>query len=457
MPRVLRRDLPRIGFIAIALAGLGCSTYAGRLEKVHAAYYAGRFERAEALLEDCVASGGRDRSVYALELALVELALGKTREAEAILRRARDGLEAQEKARPTDYLAAALLDDRSLPYGGEDYEKIMVRAMLALVNLFNGGDDAIAYANQVFEKQQEILDELAPDGSKYKRNYKIPGIGPYLRGMLSEVDFRNYDTALRNYRLLKELEPGYARADEDIERMRSGVHARRGHGVLYVFALLGPGPRKVEIEDVPSTAVLNIASIIIGAARDRFVTLSVVPIRVPEVRVPPSDVTEVLVSLDGRTIGATSTVTDVGALAVQQFDEARDWIYARALLRRIAKKAAIEVVKHQVKQRRKDKSAFSGVDLVAQLVSIAWEAVQHADTRCWSLLPGAIQVLRLELPAGVHDVAVAAADGGASHCAPRHVRVRIEAGRDAHVLVIAPGDCVMSAPICSNPAPIPAP
>ncbi|MBN1420350.1 MAG: hypothetical protein JXP34_16335 [Planctomycetes bacterium] len=445
----------RIAIIA-ALSLAGCASYSDRLEKVHQAFYAGDLPQAEDLLEGYVRDAGRDQGAYALELGIVKLALGKTRESEVILRKARDRLEDEERGRPTDYLAAALLDDRSLPYAGEDHEKIMVRAMLGLVNLLNGGDDAIAYANQVFEKQREIQEEIAPDGSAYKKDYKFPGIGPYLRAILAEADFRNYDTALRNYERLKELEPGYARVDEDIERVRDGVHAAPGNGVLYVHALVGQGPRRIEVDDEPSTTVLNLAEIILAAAREEFVTFTVVPIRVPEVVVPPGEITEVLVSIGGQSAGATSTITDVGAIALQQFAEVRDWIHARAFLRRVLKRAMIETGRRIARNQGKSHEHNLIVDIIAQIVSIIYEAAERADTRCWSLLPREIQTLRVELREGIYDIGLASGAGGTPRCAPQHLEARIDAGRDTHILVFALDGCVPIPPLCSNSPPPPA-
>src|SRR5688500_3440388 len=45
-----------------------------------------------------------------------------------------------------------------------------------------------------------------------------------------------------------------------------------------------------------------------------------------------------------------------------------------------------------------DKHSLAGLGFDA--LGVAWEATENADTRCWSLLPDKIQVVRLELPAG---------------------------------------------------------
>ena len=43
-------------------------------------------------------------------------------------------------------------------------------------------------------------------------------------------------------------------------------------------------------------------------------------------------------------------------------------------------------------------------NLGVDLLGVAWEASERADTRCWALLPDQIQVLRVELPAGQQRV-----------------------------------------------------
>ena len=45
-------------------------------------------------------------------------------------------------------------DDTHTAYAGEDYEKVLIRAMLSLSNLMVDGTDSLAYAHQVMQKQQ---------------------------------------------------------------------------------------------------------------------------------------------------------------------------------------------------------------------------------------------------------------------------------------------------------------
>ena len=57
-----------------------------------------------------------------------------------------------------------LTDDNAKSYAGEDYEKILIRSFLALSNLMNGGEDALAYSLQVTDKQQQIIQAARRQG-----------------------------------------------------------------------------------------------------------------------------------------------------------------------------------------------------------------------------------------------------------------------------------------------------
>ena len=68
---------------------------------------------------------------------------------------------------------------------------------------------------------------------------------------------------------------------------------------------------------------------------------------------------------------------------------------------------------------------------------VAWEATEAADTRCWGLLPEKIQVLRVELPQGEHEIALQGI-GSTLPGTPRAERVSITSGRNTYMLANFP-------------------
>ena len=80
----------------------------------------------------------------------------------AKFRRARDGLDEHATGSYTEWASATFLDDRWRTYTAADYEHVLVRAVLAAVDLMAGGHDAYAYGFQVLEKQQELIRGFFP-------------------------------------------------------------------------------------------------------------------------------------------------------------------------------------------------------------------------------------------------------------------------------------------------------
>ena len=279
----MRRIVPALLCLS---ALLGCASFDEEVRPAREAYFTGRYEEAARLLEPLVEDGGKDQPAYMLEEALPLLADGKYKKAENVLRHVRDAFDEYEKQSAFEWVQAALTDDTAIAYPGEDYEKILIRVMLALVNLLRDGKDALAYANQVIQKQVEIIDRSPEfEGKKIKANYKEIGIGRYLVGLLREEEYR-YSTALTYYRKVKALEPQFIYSDEDIERARNGVHSAKGHGVLYVFALVDRGPYKVQVVDRPSTRALNMVWIMASILGKDLATPSIFPVKVPARRFP---------------------------------------------------------------------------------------------------------------------------------------------------------------------------
>ena len=66
--------------------------------------------------------------------------------------------------------------------------------------------------------------------------------------------------------------------------------------------------------------------------------------------------------------------------------------------------------------------------------------MEHADTRCWGLLPREIQVFRAELPAGEHRIDLRPFSFAGEELASGQSRqVEIIDGRNQYLIVVSPG------------------
>lgn len=430
---MLRRVAVAVG-VLILPALVGCATHADRLVKVRSFYQAGDLAAAEHLLNDDLAKAKDAADVLKLEKAMVDLAAGKPQDAEQTLREVRDRFDELDKPTAGETAWSMFSDDNRRSYTGEDYEKVLIRSMLALSNLMTGGSDAVAYAHQINAKQQEIVAAAADkDGQNPKLSYKQVALGPYIHGMLREETHVDYADAARAYQQVVYFEPDFRMGRWDLERARNGHHSQRGHGALYVFALVGRGPYKVETTEVPSTAALLIADIVLKSQNKYSLPTSVAPVKAPKVVAMPNDIDNVAVSVGEQVAGRTETITDVSRMAVEQYDAIYPQVVARAVVRRIVKRGVTEGAK-----------AIAGVDdrnalnLLFEAAEFAWGAAEAADTRCWGLLPDKIQVLRFELPAGEHVVSFAPARGEQAIGSAETAAIEIVDGQNTYVMVNFP-------------------
>ncbi len=422
----------------------GCATHADRVDLIRQAFYAGDFDSA---LDQTAIEGkrnGYDADVIKLDRAMIQLADGNPRASEKILQEIRDRFDQLETETVTQKIASLATDDRKLPYAGEEYEKILIRVMLAISNLMYDGGDVNAYALQIAAKQQQLLqkaqekskdEDAEVDLATFNRQLAV---GSYFRAAILESSPLDYDDVQRYRVQVANWQPDFRDAQVDLARAQTGRHSAPGHGVVYVIAFVGEGPYKEEAMESPTSTSLLIADQILSVLGEYELPPTVAPIKIPVVVRSSQQIDSVTVSEQGRLLGTTATLMDISSLAIEQNRLQRDDVLARAIARRIIKKGTVYAVKDGLEVEKSPE-----VDILLTIIGVAWEAAEQADTRCWSLLPDRIQVLRLELPAGTHQLDFAARLRGAHEGKSKPVTVDVVDGKTTFVLSILPQDRVI--------------
>lgn len=443
--------------LALAAIGsmVGCASHYDRVWLAREEFYAGRLDTARETVEKQAKRHRRDADVFLLDKAMIELAAGKPKEAEQILRGVRDKFDANEEKDLTQAAQSMLTDDNARAYAGEDYEKVLIRAMLALSNLMNDGRDSTAYALQMVDKQQQIIlqatekqkkqlellkskqGELADAGPPFlpaEQAYKQVALGPYIRAMMAEESPLTLNEAARARVQVANFEPGFRDANADLQRAQYETPIAPGRGVLYVFALVGRGPIKQEKDEVATHVSLLIADRIVNAFSNRAIPPTLAPVKVPQVVTFPSQSSCVSVRADNQQVGTTATIVDVGAMAERQQQAHYPEVIARAVARRVLKKGIVYAA-----QEATDVQQGSLLSLGVMAAGVAWEATENADTRCWSLLPDTIQVLRVELPVGEHEITLRpVGSNGGELAASATTRVEIHDGHNTYLMGTLP-------------------
>jgi hypothetical protein len=442
-PRIL---IAVLSLIVCLLTGSGCSTHAKRISLSRSLFYEGQLEACRDRLEKLHKSNRQDRDVTNLDLAVVDLIDGRCQEAESRLKDVRDRFDHLEQESIGEKTISMWTDDTARSYAGEDYEKILIRVYLALASLMSDGVDAESYTLQIQDKHDAVMQRLWGDQPADQKSNKFCGlpIGFYLRGLLREQTRIDYDDALRSYTQVAQLLPAEDWIRWDIERVTQGVHSQSGCGVIYVFAMVGRGPYKVESVEQPTSDALLMAEHIISAVGPYKLPPTIAPIKVPKVVVPGSDIESVQVVVQGQAVGSTVSIADIDQLALETSQAARNQLVARAVARRVIKKATVAAVKQQT-------SANSLTSLGFDAAGVAWEALEKADTRCWGLLPKNIQVLRIEVPAGTHTISLAPQAFGYTGRPIAQQQVSVVDGRNTYVVGWLPDSFTTPRVLTSTP------
>ncbi len=433
-----------------ALAVASCSSYSDYVADARADYRAGAYGASDEKLSELVDDEDSYQHFYLLERGVVRLALQDAKRSEKMFARAQERMDEIGPSTALDWMGAMFLDDTSLANPGADYEQVLVRAMLALANLMGDGRDAKAYANAILRKQLELRDAFGTGGvegqSNPKLNTKLVGFGSYLQGIMAEEEAMKRTEARAFFEEVRKNEPHYAGVEDDLARVTDGQYASPGNGVVYVLALTGLGPSRVEGDEPVSSTALLLAQAVWQILRDRAVLPNLTAIKIPVLRFERGNPECVDVRVNGDSTGFTQTVTDVEEIAQAEFDAMKDWIIARAIMRRFFKIGITEASKEIVNQNRDPL-----IDIGISVLGMVWTGTEITDTRSWSFLPARFQTKRLELPEGVHELELRAVRGGNAGGAPQRIRVRVLAGQNTYVLALTPTTSGGPPPLSSRP------
>jgi tetratricopeptide (TPR) repeat protein len=420
--------------IATVIACSGCASFGRGIERGRMAYHIGDFATAQAELRKVAQSRSPAAAAAKLDLAMTEIVTGNSAQAIKSLRELRDEFDEKSVTAPVGEIASIVADDNVRSYRPAGYEKVMIRSMLSLCSLAVEDGDAESYALQAQMMQADLARQAEERGlATATEVYQPLALAPYLRGVLRESTMHDYDDAIRAYQLVSHLEPRFSPAQSDIQRCMSGIHSPPGHGVLYVIALVGRGPVLEPVEAETTTAALQIASQIQSIASDDKLRLpNFVSVKVPKVVVPYSPASALSLDSSGVWLGATQPLVDIGSMAIRQCEAEMPWTIARAIVRRVTKEVTVSQATKAV--------GLNGVgrDLVNFATVNTWSLTEHADTRCWGLLPREVQVLRAELPKGTHRIGLSVVGPvGDKLGVTKFADVEIHDGRNTYMTVMA--------------------
>ncbi len=432
-----RTGLLRVVPLLVVLAvGSGCASYSQKALKVRDPLLAGDFAAAEAFLEK--EKPGGDGLPYLMELGLVLRYLGDYEGSNQTFEQAEQLVEELWTKSISKEVLALVSSDETIPYDGEMWERVLIHYYRALNYIDLGQYDGALVEARKLNHRLSVYVEAEDDPPTYRTD----AFGQYLTAMLYEADgelndawvsMRLADSAYAHYESAYGVPaPASLRRDlrrlaavqgdvNDVERLAArypdadpySTDEILSRGEIIVFWEEGFIPAKLQQEavipifkddDDDKSEHLGLAeSLSYRYHHPRpyrkqdlaYVIRFALPRFAPPVPGPPAFAE---LSVGGETV-TTELAQDLEAIARRGLDDRMGGILLKSIVRALSKYA--------VSKAAKDAEG----KVAGGLVNFLTAAMEKADTRSWLTLPRTIQVARLLVEPGVHDVELVCYDG----------------------------------------------
>ncbi len=369
-------------------------------------FHAGEYEKAASRLEagyrkgagEASGSGGafEDELLYLLDWALALHTAGNYEASNAAFALAERHVWGNDYTSTTEEIGTLVTGENTKVYRGEDFEKLLIHVYKALnYALLGNGESALVEARLVDRR----LQELKTEGEK---GYKQNAFARYLSGVLYESQ-REWNDAYIDYKKTLEIEPDFTPIGEDLMRvaLRLGMsdqverwerqfgltrpRGRSGSGAeIVVIFQNGLGPVKVPRPEAPA---------------------------LPKFKRRYNPVRHAEVTVDGEGRGTTTVLHNIEATAIRNLDERIAGMTAKRVGGRLVKAGVAGAVAKRTNN-----------EALGQLTYLLLVASDQADLRSWRLLPRDLQILRVPVEPGVHEVRVRPV--GDSELPPQSVEVK---------------------------------
>ncbi|ACL65232.1 conserved hypothetical protein [Anaeromyxobacter dehalogenans 2CP-1] len=362
----------------------GCAgDYVSRTRAMREAYQAGDHDRAAALAEAEVRRGPeRDRLLALLDQGMILHAARRWEESLPVLARAERLAASLEAISVSEEGRALLENERARAYRGEDFEKLMINVVQALNYAALGKDeDALVEVRRVDERLRKMVQEE-------KKPYQQLAVARYLGGVLWE-DSGNPDSAYIDYADALRLAPDLGPLAEPALRLaRATGRAEEADALAAARPALGADPLGAEEGQVVLVLEAGLSPEKRSSRQGAGPELLVVPVYVtrPWVR-------------DAATLEAGARRAD--AVTVTSLEEVAQ-VHLSERIGRIAAKAVVSTALKGGVAAAVGEATDS--EVLGWLTFLALTSTSEADRRSWLSLPAELQVARLRVPAGTHEV-----------------------------------------------------
>ena len=389
--------------------------------------------------------GEKSALLYWMDQAMILTLAGRYEQSNAIIQAAEELIEALYTKSVTREAASFLTSDASLPYEGEDFEKVFLNVLGALNHaMLSEPDEAAVEARRADQKLAEMARTRGG-----KTAYGEDAFVRYLMGLMYEDAgetndaWISYARAIQTYQaqsafgvpvpaslVRRALIAGTALGfHEEVAALRDTFDtgpvdlrksARMGRIIVVEFA--GNVPTKMErrieitlVQGLPFVQSMDVASheeqqvsSALSAAKSLPGTTNIV-IAYPVIvgggaATPPARVR--VAGPDLETEAVAEVAHNLQAIAPVCLEERMGRIWGRTVARAVIKFLLAYAAQKAGEAAGGKKYGWLTGLLAGSLTGAALSASEHADTRSWGTLPAEVRLAVIEVPPGDYEVEV---------------------------------------------------
>lgn len=364
--------------VAVLCMGVGgCANYTRTTEGARNDYYAGRYAEAAEALKEGANEEGKDQLLYILDRATALYAAAMYDESIKEFSRADKIAEIKDYTSLSTEAASVIVNDRVLPYKGEDFEKVLINQYLALCYLLKGELEAAQVENRRVNRKLYLMI------TQGKRKYRLNPMAQYLSGIIHEMS-GEFNDAYIDYKAVKELLPGLPGLGSDLYRVawRSGFKDDLP-GIMSAYALTEEDAKVIRAQSLLDEVIV-LAEVGKAPVKEPHPSWSALPKFYPR----HNPVSSLSIDVAGAAAGVTSVLFDVESTAIRDLNDKWAGQLAKRISGLVLKETAATVVDNKVSP------------ILGLAMRVGGYVVDQADLRSWTTLPQTFQVARYRLPAG---------------------------------------------------------
>jgi hypothetical protein len=424
-------------FFAVALIFSGCAAnltkyYKNLRTKIDAGDYSSAVELVEKSKNKY---GSKNILMYYLDSGIVTHFANDYNTSSKKFEQAKEKFDEYYQKSITAGITSILYNDSTMPYYGEDFERVHISIFEALDYILSGRDnDAVVEARQINTRFKNFGVE-----KNYKNFYKDDGFVKYFMGLVYENGGYLNDAHISYYTALKAYKNGIAEVavpkdliddaytsalalsmdDRASEIKKNYPNARKreipdGYGECIVVDYNGFVPEKIDnvLEFALENMWVYVSAVQVDSQEQadfnkaKSIGLSAFAKDYVKVAFPKyKDFKNKIVTFNVQTERLTAKgilVQNVGKIAKACLDDNIKKIYAKTLAR-----AAVKYIIGKSVSKGVEKNAGEGWGTLSQVAFNMFNSLSEtSDRRAWNTLPDKILMARFYLPEGTHTLKI---------------------------------------------------